>query len=94
MAGIRDFIVMSKKRTDNKMIVRHKNNLATYLSDRLLDLQMLQKVGPGRDRHFFASQPKPFLALSNNSYDLSLMLKYLDSKLITLENKQHYKSYS
>jgi hypothetical protein len=74
--------------------VRHKNNLATYLSDRLLDLQMLQKVGPGRDRHFFASQPKPFLALSNNSYDLSLMLKYLDSKLITLENKQHYKSYS
>ncbi len=67
---------------DRRVLNLNKNDLTTYLHDRLLDLQMLQKLRSGRDRHFFVSHPKPFLALSNNAYDLSLMLKRLDSNIL------------
>ena len=67
------------------MIVRHKNELSTYLSDWFARLQMVRLNKP--TERMFRTKPKPFQSLGDNTYELSLMLYYLDSRLHQLEER-------
>lgn len=69
------------------MIARHRNDFSTYLSDWFTCIQMMQKAGSAGNHRLIGSRPKPFRALWSNTYDLSLMLFHLDSKMNVLEKK-------
>lgn len=61
--------------------IYHKNNLSGYISNWRLMMNGILKVKPP------INIPQEFISFSDNSYDLSLMLSYLDDNLTILENK-------
>lgn len=69
--------------------VVYKNDLNTYLSDWKNTINIIstfERSGPDKIRnHLVTKYPAPFAALSRNSYDLSLLLKFLDERLGILE---------
>ncbi len=80
------------------MIAKHKNDLSTYLSGWFMCLQMGQIAGLKNTRLMLTSKPKPFYAIGSHTYELSLMLSHLDSKMRILESKSplelDHKAYS
>lgn len=67
------------------IIVQHKNCLTTYLSDWMMMIKMLNNKVP----HCYDLNrvPTTFESLSNNTYDLSVVLANLHSRLQLLEEK-------
>jgi hypothetical protein len=65
------------------MIVRQKNDFSTYLSDWFTTLQMISLNL--QTKKMLGTKPKPFHALGDNTYELCLMLFYLDTKMRRLE---------
>jgi hypothetical protein len=57
----------------------HKNNLSGYIGNWRLTMNQILKVQPPVDI------PQELISLGDNTYDLSLMLSYLDDKLTILE---------
>lgn len=74
---------------DTLIIVHHKNSFSTYLSDwRMMMGHVVKHVNPEVvQRYNLTRIPTPFESLSNNTYDLSVVLYYLDSRLTILEEK-------
>jgi len=70
------------------MIVRHKNELSTYLSDWYNCLQMTQKYLPSKTNKKIIAKPKPFNSLSENTYELNFMLHNLHFNILLLENNE------
>ena len=65
----------------------HKNDLSAYLSDWKMKIEMinrLSKIGKNKPQPI----PKTFQAIFNQTIDLSVMLRYLDSFLRILENNK------
>jgi len=65
----------------------HKNNLSTYLSDWKVKMEMMNsfsKIG----KYKTLPIPKIFQAIFIQTIDLSVVLRYLDSKLRILENNK------
>lgn len=58
----------------------HKNNLSGYVSNWRLTMNNIFQVQPP------IGIPQELVSLGDNTYDLSLMLSYLDDKLTTLED--------
>jgi len=56
--------------------IYHKNNLSGYLSNWRLVMDSISKVQPP------ISIPQEFVSLGDNTYDLSLMLSYLDDNYL------------
>jgi len=71
------------------IIVQHKNCLSTYLSDWTLMMRNVVRImKPEATRsHNFVKIPTVFESLSNNTYDLSVVLAQLDSRLRVLEEE-------
>jgi len=67
---------MTSQRT---ISVVHKNDLSAYLGDWKNVMNIILKAQPP------VSLPQTLISFSNNTYDLSLMLAYLDDKLTVLE---------
>jgi hypothetical protein len=67
------------------MIVIHKNDFCTYLSDWFNRLQMIRLNLQIQAKRTLGTKPKPFQALGDNTYELCLMLFYLDAKMRRLE---------
>lgn len=70
------------------MIVRHKNEISTYLSDWYNCLQMTKNYLPSKINKKLTARPKPFNALSENTYELNFMLYNLHSNILLLENNE------
>jgi hypothetical protein len=70
------------------MIIRHKNELSTYLSDWFKSMQMMQNNLPSQANKKLIFKPKPFHALGENTYELSFMLYHLHSKMLLLEKDE------
>src|SRR4030042_6500099 len=70
----------------------HKNDLSAYLSDWKTNMNMMSDAISRRvskeegERYRVTRNPKPFESFSSNSYDLSLMLSYLDGRLRVIED--------
>jgi hypothetical protein len=70
----------------------HKNDLSTYLSNWKTTMNMMsdaisRRLSKEEGEHYrIARIPKPFKSFSSNSYDLSLVLSYLDNRLRILED--------
>lgn len=65
----------------------HKNDLSTYLSDWKMKMEMMNKFSKiGKNKPQFI--PKTFQAMSIQTTDLWIVLRYLDSKLRILENNK------
>ena len=65
----------------------HKNDLSTYLSDWKMKMEMMNrfsKIGKNKPQPI----PKDFQAISIQTTDLWIVLRYLDSKLKILENNK------
>ena len=65
----------------------HKNDLSIYLSDRKMQMEIvnkLSKIGKNKPQTI----PKDFQAISEHTKDLWIVLSYLDSKLKILENNK------
>ena len=69
------------------IIVQHRNCLGTYLSDWITMMrQVLINIKPElAQRHNLNKIPTTFESLHNNTYDLSVVLAHLDSRLQVLE---------
>ncbi len=67
---------MTSQRT---ISIVHKNDLSAYLGDWKNVMNIILKAQPP------VSLPQTLISFSNNTYDLSLMLSYLDDKLTILE---------
>lgn len=67
------------------MIVRHKNEFTTYLSDWFTRLQMVRLNLPKQTNKIFRTKPKPFHALAENTYELNFMLYHLNTKMQLME---------
>ena len=69
------------------IVVQHKNYLSTYLSEWITMMRyMLINVKPELTQVYNLKKiPTTFESLNSNTYDLSLMLSYLDAKLTILE---------
>jgi len=74
---------------ENSISVCHKNNLSTYLSDWVTMMRMMVNITRPKvaQRHDLTRIPTTFGSLSNNTYDLSVVLVHLDSRLRVLEEK-------
>lgn len=84
---------------ERSIIVQHKNNFSTYLGDWKNLMNMMSIMRPGRtQRHPPPRIPAPFESLHMHTYDLSVVLEYLDSRLRILEEKppfqMDYKAYA
>ena len=65
----------------------HKNNLSSYLSDWKVKIDIKNKYFE-KGKHKPLPIPKTFQAIANKTFDLSVMLRYLDSNLKILENNK------
>ena len=65
----------------------HKNNLSSYLSDWKIKINIVNKFLK-KGKYEPSHTPKAFQAIANKTLDLSVMLRYLDSNLIILENSK------
>ncbi len=84
----------------------HKNDLSAYLGDWKTSMNIMsdaigRRVSKGEgERYRITRNPKPFESFSFNSYDLSVLLTYLDDRLRVLEetpvtpNQFPYQAYS
>lgn len=69
----------------------HKNDLGAYLGDWKAHMNMMsdhisRRVSKEEGQHYRITRyPKPFESFASNSYDLSVLLTYLDDRLIALE---------
>lgn len=61
--------------------IDHKNNLSGYIGDWHIMMNSIKKAKPP------TVIPQEIISYNDNSYDLSLMLSYLDSNLTILEEK-------
>jgi len=82
---------MTSQRT---ISVVHKNDLSAYLGDWKNVMNIILKAQPP------VSLPQTLISFSNNTYDFSLMLAYLDDRLTVLEetpltpNQFNYQAYA
>ncbi len=70
--------------------ITHKNNLRTYLSDwetqmGILYITIAKREPEESKRYYMTRIPKPIESFSFNSDDFSILLRYLDNTLKTLE---------
>lgn len=71
------------------IIVRHRNCLSTYLGDWMTMMRIITntKKIKGSQRYELLRIPTVLESLSNNTYDLSVVLAHLDSRLRVLEEE-------
>ena len=69
------------------IMVQHKNNFSGYLSDWRNTLNLIN-VSVKKQKAI--AIPKPFIALHNQSFDLNLMLRELDTKFTILEGMDQF----
>ena len=69
------------------MVAIHKNDLATYLSNWKLRMNSMS-ISLKSPRYKRQPIPKTVQAIASQTFDLSVMLTYLDSKLRILENSK------
>lgn len=70
---------------EKSIIAQHKNCLSTYLSDWMM---MIKTIKPqGAQCYNLTRVPTTLESLHNNTYDLSVVLAHLDSRLRVLEEK-------
>jgi hypothetical protein len=74
---------------ETSIIVQHKNCLSTYLSDWITMMRhVFININPElAQRYNLKKLPTTFESLQNNTYDLSVALAHLDSRLRVLEEK-------
>lgn len=74
---------------ESSISVCHKNDLGTYLSDWVTMMRTVINITrPEKaQRHDLTRTPTTFESLHNNTYDLSVVLVHLDSRLRVLEEK-------
>jgi len=70
------------------MIVRHKNDFSTYLSDWFTSLQMIRVNLPEQTNKILRAKPKPFHALGENTYELNFMLYHLNTRMQLMEKSE------
>ena len=77
-----------------KRYIQYKNSLSTYIGSWRL---ILHQISKGQQH---VDIPRELISLNDNTYDLSLMLSYLDNKLTILEvtpltpNQFNYQAYA
>lgn len=76
---------MSVRIKEDFMIVRHKNELSTYLSDWFTSLQIVRMNLPAQSNKILGAKPKPLYALGENTYELNFMLCRLHTRMQLLE---------
>jgi hypothetical protein len=70
---------------ETSIVVQHKNCLCTYLSDWMM---LIKTIKPQGFEHYDLTRvPTTFESLSNNTYDLSVVLGHLDLRLRVLEEE-------
>jgi hypothetical protein len=69
------------------MIVKHKNDFSSYLSDWFTTLQMVRLNLRAQTQKTVLAKPKVFQALGENKYELCLMLHHLHTRMHQLEER-------
>jgi len=74
---------------ETSITIQHKNEFSTYLGNWMTMMRMVINITRPEvaQRHDLTRIPTTFESLSNNTYDLSVVLVHLDSRLRVLEEK-------